>query len=103
MEELRQSLRWVPHTGARLLDHAFVNSGAVVEHDCVVGFNSHVAPGAVIGGYVEVGDHTLIGLGSRVLPGVKIGSNCVVGSGSVVRHRVHDGQRVAGVPAHELT
>lgn len=93
----------VVHTGARLLDHAFVNSGAVVEHDCVVGFNSHVAPGAVVGGYVEVGDHTLIGLGARVLPGVKVGSNAVVGSGSVVRHRVPDGQRVAGVPAHELT
>ncbi|HVZ94986.1 MAG TPA: NeuD/PglB/VioB family sugar acetyltransferase [Phycisphaerales bacterium] len=82
--------------------HAIVNTGAIVEHDCVVADNVHIAPGAVLGGAVMVGSHTLVGLGSRVLPGVRIGSRCVVGTGAAVIRDVPDGATVVGVPARVM-
>lgn len=80
-------------------DHAIVNSAAIIEHECEIGENAHVAPGAALGGRVRVGPGALIGLGSRVLPGVAIGARCVVGAGAVVVRDVPDGAAVRGVPA----
>jgi sugar O-acyltransferase (sialic acid O-acetyltransferase NeuD family) len=84
---------------AMIMDHAIVNTGAIVEHECTVGFNSHIAPGAILAGRVRIGSHTLIGIGARVLPNLSVGDRSVVGAGSVVIRSVVDGQTVVGVPA----
>ena len=77
----------------------FVNSGAIIEHDCVIGDFSHVAPGSVLAGNVTVGDMTLIGAGAAVIPGVSIGSRCTVGAGAVVIRDIHNDHKALGVPA----
>lgn len=92
----------VVHARAVVHDHAIVNSGAIVEHECVIGVNSHVAPGVVLAGNVRVGPRTLIGLGARVLPNLSIGEGCLVGAGAVVTRSVVEGQRVVGVPAQPM-
>jgi len=79
-----------------------INTGAIIEHECMLEPNVHVAPGAVLAGRVFVGADTLIGVGARVLPGVSIGRGCVVGAGAVVTEDVADGARVVGVPARVL-
>ena len=94
--------RAVVHARARVGAHAIINSGAIVEHDCVIEDNTHVAPGAALGGGVHVGCDTLVGIGARVLPQVKLGHGCVVGAGSVVLGPVGDGAVVAGVPAGSI-
>ena len=38
-----------------------VNSGAIVEHDCVLVACCHVAPGAVLGGGAVIGPAALVG------------------------------------------
>lgn len=91
----------VIHARARVGDHAIINTAAVIEHDCAIGINTHIAPGSVLGGAATVGPDSLLGLGCRVLPGARVGARAVVGAGSVVLHSVTDNTTVVGVPAHE--
>lgn len=79
--------------------HCIINTGAIVEHDCKVGRNVHLAPRSVLGGGVTIGDDTLIGLGASVRPGIRIGSGCIIGVGAAVVRDVPDGSKVVGVPA----
>jgi acetyltransferase EpsM len=87
------------HAYAKVGPHCIINTGAIVEHECNLESNVHVAPNATLGGNVAVGADTLIGIGATILPGVKIGRGCVIGAGAVVRRDVKDGQTVVGVPA----
>ncbi len=82
--------------------HCIINTGAIIEHDCRLERNVHVAPRAALGGNVRVGGDTLIGLGASVRPGVRIGSGCIIGVGAAVVRDVKDGERVVGVPARAV-
>ncbi len=87
------------HAHAYVGPHCIINTGAIVEHECDLEDNVHIAPNATLGGNVVVGRDTLVGLGATILPGVKIGRECVIGAGAVVRKNVADGKTVVGVPA----
>lgn len=87
---------------ATLGDNVLVNTGAVIEHDCVVGHHTHLASGSVICGGVEVGEGSFIGAGAIVRQGIRVGKNVVIGAGSVVVSNVPDRMVVAGVPAKRL-
>lgn len=76
-----------------------VNSGAVVEHECILEDYVHIAPGATLAGNVRVGEGSFIGAGSVVKEGITIGKNCIIGAGSVVLHNIPDDQLWVGVPA----
>lgn len=91
--------RCVVNIRARIGDHAIINTGAIVEHECLLEQNVHAAPGCVLCGNVRVGEGTLIGAGARVIPGVRIGQGCVVGAGATVVKDVPDGATVVGTPA----
>jgi sugar O-acyltransferase (sialic acid O-acetyltransferase NeuD family) len=93
--------RAVVNARAVVMDHAIVNTGAIVEHECVVGFNTHIAPGVVLAGRVRVGTQTLVGIGARVLPDLSIGDRCVIGAGTVVLRSIVDEKTVVGVPGRE--
>ncbi len=69
---------------ATLHKNVVVNSGAIVEHDCVVGANTFIGPGAVIGGAVTIGEDCFIGLGAKVKNCVTIASGVTVAMGAIV-------------------
>jgi len=89
----------VVHSDAKIDDNTIVNTGAIIEHNNVIGAHCHIAIGAVLAGNVSVGDRTHIGANATVLQGVKIGSNCIIGAGAVVLNDVSDGYVAVGVPA----
>src|SRR3989338_2020444 len=65
-------------------ENTIVNSKVLIEHDCYIGSHCHIAPGALLGGSVNVGDGSFIGLGAKVLPGIKIGAFVTVGAGAEI-------------------
>lgn len=84
---------------AAIHECVIVNTGASVDHDCIVERNAHIAPGSHLGGNVHVGEGTLIGIGCSVIPGAILGRWSVIGAGSVVKDEIGSFQIAVGAPA----
>lgn len=80
-----------------------LNTACSVDHDCVLGDCTHIAPGSRLAGAVNVGKATLIGIGTSILPCIKIGQRCTIGGGSVVTHSIPDEAVAFGNPARVRT
>jgi acetyltransferase EpsM len=89
----------VVNAGARVGAHCIVNTNASVDHDCFIDDFAHIAPGATLGGNVQVGTATMIGLGANVIHGVVVGAHTVIGAGSTVVRDVRDNVVAFGSPA----
>lgn len=83
-------------------EHTIVNTGASIDHDCILGSYCHIAPQVTLCGSVHVGDGTIIGAGSTVVPGIKIGKWCKIGAGSVVTKDIPDFGVAVGNPARVI-
>lgn len=79
-------------------DFCIINTGAIIEHGCIIDNAVHVAPGAVLCGNVQIGENTFIGANSVIKQGIKIGKNVIVGAGSVIITDVDDNLKVVGNP-----
>ena len=80
-------------------DGVILNTRSLVDHDNRIGDCAHVAPGAVVCGFVSVGRETWIGAGAVVRDHLAIGDRVMIGAGAVVLKNVPDGQTVFGNPA----
>ncbi len=89
----------VVQAGSWVGENSIINTGSVVEHDCLIGSHVHVCPGVVMCGGVRTGDGAFIGAGATIINGVSIGSGSVVAAGAVVTRDVPPGATVKGVPA----
>lgn len=58
--------------------HCIVNTGASVDHDCILLDYVHIAPGAHLCGTVTVGEGALVGVGVGIAPGTFIPAWSVV-------------------------
>lgn len=76
--------------------HVILNTGAQVDHDCMIADCVHIAPGAILCGGVKVGEGSLLGVGCTILPGISIGKDCIVGGGTVVINDLIDGCTAIG-------
>lgn len=77
--------------GAQIGRNVLINSRALVEHDCLVGDHSHIAPGAVLCGGVVVEEEVHVGAGAIVLGGIRLGAGSVVAAGATVTKNVEAG------------
>lgn len=68
--------------------NVIVNSGVIVEHDCMIGENTFIGPGAVIGGFTTIGENCFIGLGARIGNGLSIGNNISISMGAIVNRNL---------------
>ncbi len=78
------------------------NTGSSIDHECVIGDFTHIAPNAVLCGNVTVGQGSFIGANSVIRQGVRIGNNVIVGAGSVVLKDIPDNATFVGNPAKLL-
>lgn len=100
--------------GTVVFDGAVVNSGTVigrlcivntnstVEHDCRLGDNVHIAPGATLSGGVIVGNNCTVGAGATVVQEVTICADCLIGAGSTVVDNIGTSGTYAGNPARKI-
>lgn len=92
----------VVQAGAIVGQGCIINTGASVDHDCVLGRASHLSPGARLGGTVVLGERCWIGLGASVRNNLTLGSDCIVGVGAAVIASAGDSITLVGVPARPL-
>lgn len=91
----------VLQTGVCIGENTIVNTRASIDHDCVIGAHSHIAPGTILGGGVIVGEAVHVSIGAVISPNVKIGNNAVIAAGAVVIKDVPSHSTVYGIPAKE--
>ncbi|MCT7995226.1 acetyltransferase [Laspinema olomoucense] len=92
----------VIQTGVILEENVVINTGASIDHDCIIRSHAFIAPGSVLCGNVTVASSAFIGAGAVVIPNIHIGENALVGAGAVVTKPVPDGWIVAGNPAVKI-
>ena len=83
---------------ARIGRHCILNTGASIDHECVIEDYVHVSPQATLCGNVHVGEGAWIGAAAVVIPGVRIGKWSTIGAGSVVVSDIPDGAVAYGNP-----
>lgn len=100
--------------GTAVFDGAVVNTGTVtgglcilntnstVEHDCRLGDNVHVAPGAIVSGAAVVGDDCMIGAGATVIQEVTVCRGSLIGAGAVVIADIESPGVYVGNPARRI-
>jgi UDP-3-O-[3-hydroxymyristoyl] glucosamine N-acyltransferase len=71
---------------------------AVIGHDCEIGENTVVLPGAWIGGYVHVGCGGFIGANSVISPRLRLGRNVMLAPGAACLRDAPDDHLVIGNP-----
>ena len=85
-------------------NYVLVNTGATIDHDCMIGDGVEIAPGVTICGNVIIDKYAIIFAGATIGPGVRIGEGAVVRAGALVLGNVLAGAEVQskGMPARTL-
>lgn len=88
--------------GSRIGANSIVNTRAGLDHDCTVGADVHIAPGATLCGGVTIGDGTFIGAGAVLTHGTSVGRDAFVHAGATLARDLPSAQILAG-PASRTT
>jgi len=87
---------------SKIGDHAIVNTGATVDHDCLVENFAHLCPGVHLAGQVSIGEGCFLGTGAAVIPGKTVGAWTIVGAGAAVVSHLPSDVTAVGVPARVI-
>ena len=77
-------------------DYVKMDALVYVGHDAYIKNNTEISSGAIIGGYVNIGEDCAIGFNAGIRNRLMIGDNSIVGMGSAVVKSVNSGETVIG-------
>jgi sugar O-acyltransferase (sialic acid O-acetyltransferase NeuD family) len=86
-------------SGASVGRACIINTSGTVEHDCRIGDNVHVAPGATLGGGVKIGANCMVGSGANVIESIEVCDGCLIGAGATVVKDISVRGTYVGTPA----
>ena len=87
----------VINTGTVVEEDVIVNTLASVDHDCIIGAHTHIAPGVTVSGGVRIGQCCHIAIGAKIIQGIHIGDNVFVPAGAVVVENAGDNTKAEGL------
>ena len=95
------------NTDTEIGSHCIFNTNCSVDHDNRIANFASIAPNAVTGGSVMVGEFSAIGIGATVKHNVSVGYNCIIGASSLINKDTKSNSVYYGIPAkfirnHEL-
>jgi sugar O-acyltransferase (sialic acid O-acetyltransferase NeuD family) len=83
-------------------DNSSIHMGALIGHESRIGNSVFIAHGVSISGCCEIGDGTFIGTNASVLPRTRIGRWATIGAGAVINKDVPDYAVVVGNPGRNI-
>lgn len=86
---------------AELHDGVILNTGAQVDHHCVLGKSVTIAPGVVMASNVYIEEKCTVYTAAVIKNSITIKNNSIIGAGSVVIRDVEENKVMVGVPARE--
>lgn len=89
------------NTGVTIGGYCIINTGSIIEHDCVLGEHVHLAPGTIISGGVKIGKNVFVGAGSTIIHSIYVNDNCIIGAGALVTKDIKISGTYIGVPARK--
>lgn len=82
-----------------LEDYVKLDGLVHIGHEVHLKKNTEITAGAIIAGFVNMGEHSYLGINSSVKNRISLGANCVVGMGANVTKGVDENIIVVGNPA----
>lgn len=73
------------NTSAKIGKQAIINTGTIIEHDCLVKDFAHISYGCIVGANTKIGENSYIGLGSIINIGKEINKNEIIECGSIIK------------------
>lgn len=92
----------VINSGSTIEDFTIINTRASLDHDGKLSKFSSLAPNAVTGGNVTIGECSAVSIGATVKHGVTIGNHTVVGASALLLNDCGDNEVVYGIPAKKV-
>jgi len=89
----------VINPSAKIGKACIINTGVIIEHDCVLENGVHISPNTAMGGTVFIGEKTWVCVGSSIANNIKIGNNSIIGAGAVIIKDIPNKVLAVGVPA----
>ena len=89
-------------TNIRIGNHAILNRGNHIGHDCIIGNYFSAMPGSIVSGNVHIGNGVYLGTNSSVIEKKYILHDIVIGANSVVIRDIAESGTYVGVPAKKI-
>lgn len=89
-------------TNVKIGNHAILNRGNQIGHDCVIGDYFSAMPGAIVSGNVYIGDLVYLGTNSTIIEKRQISHYVTVGANGVVIKDIINPGTYVGVPVKKI-